>query len=216
MTESDESDGKDTAITKDSKYKVARVFSDVGNAITYSLVVVFLFSIAHHQDHYPGWFIFLMAFLFTVLAPGLVLGLAIKLRPDIDFDFTERKSRLPFYLVTEAAYIGGIFLFSPLIFPSWPMFCLAVVSTLLTGSLTIINEKWKISAHAAGAVGPTTGIAVVFGPWTLLITAPIAMGIIWSRLHLKKHTAAQLLFGSLLAISCYLVVFLGLYPLSLF
>ena len=197
-----------------TRFKIARKISDIGNAITFSLLVGVLFSFIPPQV-FPSWAVFLIAFLVMILTPGAILVYAMKYK-GVDFDFTDRSSRTPFYLSIEACYAAGILIFSPLIIPSWSMFNLSIVSTLLNGVILLINFKWKISAHAAGAAGPATGIALVFGWWTLFIFGPVVLAIIWSRLVLKKHTIMQLVFGTIVAVACYSLVFAGLYPLNIF
>lgn len=199
---------------KSTKYKIARRISDVFNAMTFGLIMGILLSFCLPQLFNP-WLVFLVAFFLMAFAPSAVLVWAIK-KGKTDFDFTDRESRTPFYIATEASYLAGVLVFSPLILPSWPIFCLALVSSILTGLMTLINLKWKISAHLAGAAGPATGIAYVFGPWTLLLTGPVVVAVWWSRIYLKKHTPLQTLFGLLLAVACYTLVFLWLYNLSLF
>ncbi|MHA1681547.1 MAG: hypothetical protein ACTSUE_11085 [Promethearchaeota archaeon] len=207
-------DEKFQGIDNSHRYQIARKISDIGNAITFSFIIGVLFSFGLPQV-FPKWFVFLVTFISMIFMPGLFLVLAMKVW-GVDFDFTERKSRTPYYLIVEACYITGMIIFSKPLIASWSMFNLSVVSSILNGALTVINLKWKISAHAAGAVGPATGIAIVISPWSLLVTCPLVLAVIWSRLELKKHTPPQLVLGSILAVACYGVVFLGMYPLFLF
>lgn len=192
-------------------FVAARRISDVGNAMTFGLLAGVVFSFFTPQV-VPSWAVFLLAFASMIFAPGAVLVYGMKVK-GIDFDFTDRATRTPWYLGVEACYASGMVLFSPLLLPSWPVFCLAVVSTLLNGAMLLINLKWKISAHAAGAAGPATGICIVFGWWTLLVMGPVVAAVAWSRHVLGKHTPLQLVSGTVLAIACYALVFLGLYPL---
>ncbi|MHA1370346.1 MAG: hypothetical protein ACTSRA_11600 [Promethearchaeota archaeon] len=201
-------------ISRKKYYKFARRVSDIGNAMTYSLVIGILFTFLIPQRRSP-WLVFIVAFLIMIFSPALILGLAMKIWK-VDFDFTERKSRTPYYSAIEICYISGIFVFSNFILPSWSMFCLAIVSTMLNGILTVVNLKWKISAHAAGSSGPTMGIAIIFGWWTLLITGPLLAAVLWSRYYLKKHTVLQLVCGVVAALVCYILVFAVIYPAQLF
>ncbi|MBD3186424.1 hypothetical protein GF325_06325 [Candidatus Bathyarchaeota archaeon] len=199
---------------KKLRYKVARILSDVGNAVTFSLIVGLIFSFIPPQSVQP-WIVFLVGFLVMVFAPGFFLVMAMKVWK-VDFDFTDRASRTPYYLVIEGCYAAGILIFSPWALPSWSMFNISIISVILNGTLLIVNLKWKISAHAAGAAGPSVAIAIIAGWWTLFITVPVVAGIIWSRLELKKHTPMQLVYGAMVAILSYGLVLLFLYPLHLF
>lgn len=158
---------------------------------------------------------FIVAFLVMVFSPAVVLVTGMKLGK-IDFDVSDQKARTFFYLIIEGFYVAGTIIFSSLVMPSWIFFNIGIVSMILNGFLLLINFKWKISAHAAGAAGPTTGFALIFGWWTLIITGPCVIAIIWSRFYLKKHTMDQLLAGTALAILVYSMVFIIVYPLFLF
>ncbi|MBN2154246.1 MAG: hypothetical protein JW839_22515 [Candidatus Lokiarchaeota archaeon] len=195
-------------------FKAARRISDIGNAITYSLVLAILLSFCVPQPA-GHWLVFLITFLVMVFGPGAILVYGMK-TGRIDFDVTEQKVRTPYYLLIECCYASGMLVFAPFALPSWVIFNVSLVSVMLNGLCLLINFKWKISAHAAGAAGPATGIALVFGWWTLLITAPTVVAVIWSRWYLKKHTPGQLVGGTLLAIAVYGLVFSLLYPIALY
>ncbi|HME54817.1 MAG TPA: hypothetical protein VKM55_21615 [Candidatus Lokiarchaeia archaeon] len=196
------------------KYKIARRISDIGNAMTYSLLLAIFLAFCIPQTFSP-WLVFLVAFLVMVFGPAAVLVAGMKLGK-IDFDVSNQNSRNLFYLIIEGFYVAGTIIFSSLVMPSWVFFNIGIVSVSLNGLLLLINFKWKISAHAAGAAGPTTGFAFIFGWWTLIITVPCVIAIIWSRFYLKKHTIGQLIAGTAFAVIIYSVVFAILYPLSLF
>jgi membrane-associated phospholipid phosphatase len=200
--------------TAGGAFKAARKASDIGNAITYSIVLAILLSFCVPQAINP-WLVFVLTFLVMVFGPGAILAYGIK-TGKIDFDVTEQKVRTPYYLLIECCYASGMVVFAPFALPSWVIFNVSLVSVLLNGVMLVINLKWKISAHAAGAAGPATGIAIVFGWWTLLITAPTVAVVIWSRWYLKKHTPAQLVGGTLLAVTIYGLVFSLLYPVALY
>ncbi len=195
-------------------FKAARRISDIGNAITYSIVIAILFSFLVPQTINP-WIVFVLTFLIMVFGPGAILVYGMK-TGKIDFDVTDQKVRTSYYLLIECCYAGGLVVFAPFAMPSWVIFNISLVSVILNGSMLVINLKWKISAHAAAAAGPAVGIALVFGWWTLLITAPTVAAVIWSRWYLKKHTPAQLVGGTLLAVAVYGLVYSLLYPLALF
>jgi len=195
-------------------FKAARRISDIGNAITYSIVLAILLSFFIPQA-INLWLVFVVTFLIMVFGPGAILVYGMK-TGKIDFDVTEQKVRTPYYFLIECCYAGGMLVFAPFALPSWVIFNISLVSVLLNGLCLVINLKWKISAHAAGAAGPSTGIAIVFGWWTLLVTAPTVAAVIWSRWYLKKDTPGQLVGGTILAVASYGLVFSLLYPLALF
>lgn len=59
--------------------------------------------------------------------------------------------------------------------------------------------KWKISLHAAVAWAAVVTLAIVYGPWPLLIALPAAL-VAWSRVELGDHTAAQVLAGTAMGV----------------
>nr|MDO8111950.1 hypothetical protein [Candidatus Sigynarchaeota archaeon] len=207
---SSETSSSDTSST----FLVARRISDIGNAMTFSLILAILLSFGTRQVFAP-WLVFVLSFLIMVFGPAALLVGGMK-AGKIDFDVSDQKIRTPFYLIIEGFYFAGLVVFSRAVMPSWALFNVAIVSVVLNGLLLVINFKWKISAHAAGAAGPAAGIAFVFGWWTLFIMVPVVIAIIWSRLYLKKHTLGQLIAGTIFAVAVYSAVFVGIYPLALF
>lgn len=109
----------------------------------------------------------------------------------------ERKKRTLPYTVSIISYIIASALFWYL--DSKIMFLISLSYFSVVSSLFIINNFWKISAHAAGAAGPTTALVYVFG----MSMAPvylITLLIMWVRLKLKIHSILQVTAGSVIAI----------------
>lgn len=70
--------------------------------------------------------------------------------------------------------------------------------------ITLINKRWKISAHAMGASGPIAALTFVIGIYGLLFL-PLLAVIGLSRIKLNCHTPSQVLAGTLLGfISTYI------------
>jgi membrane-associated phospholipid phosphatase len=64
----------------------------------------------------------------------------------------------------------------------------------------IITLRWKISIHAAGIAGPTTGLIYGIGVWAaVFFTLLVPVG--WARVRLKAHTPLQMLAGGLVTIA---------------
>ncbi|MFD4644035.1 hypothetical protein ACFWN2_42470 [Lentzea sp. NPDC058436] len=74
------------------------------------------------------------------------------------------------------------------------MFASLIVSMAITFGL-----KWKISLHAAVAWAAVVTLAIVYGPWWLLLALPAAL-VAWSRVELGDHTTAQVLAGSVMGV----------------
>ncbi len=71
--------------------------------------------------------------------------------------------------------------------------CYAVNSTVMA----VITQRWKISAHAAGAALPATALVSVFGAAALAF-AVIVPVVCWARVRVHMHTVAQVTAGALL------------------
>lgn len=71
--------------------------------------------------------------------------------------------------------------------------CMA--AALAVAAPITLLARWKISIHALVAAGVAVTLTVVFGP-VLFVSYPIAAAVCWSRVHLRDHTAAQVLAGA--------------------
>ncbi len=79
-----------------------------------------------------------------------------------------------------------------------PAFLLAAVLASVGNTIVIfvINLFWKISAHMMGTAGPLIMLTFAFGWWA----APLYLFLFligWSRIFLKAHTPAQVIWGGL-------------------
>lgn len=70
----------------------------------------------------------------------------------------------------------------------------AMAVTLLV--CLVITRWWKVSLHAAVAGGAVAMVTLLYGPWSLLLLAPLAL-VCWSRVAVRDHTVAQVLVGVL-------------------
>jgi hypothetical protein len=71
----------------------------------------------------------------------------------------------------------------------------AMIVTLVV--CTVVTNWWKVSLHATVAGGAVATVALLYGPWLLLLTGPLAL-VCWSRVKLVDHTPAQVVVGALL------------------
>lgn len=71
----------------------------------------------------------------------------------------------------------------------------AMIVTLLI--CTVITNWWKVSLHATVAGGAVATVALLYGPWLLLLTGLLAL-VCWSRVKLTDHTPPQVIVGALL------------------
>jgi len=72
--------------------------------------------------------------------------------------------------------------------------------------VTIANQFWKLSAHAAVSAGSVSVLVMVFGP-VLLAGATIVALVGWSRVALGDHTTGQVLAGAAVGTTLSAVTF---------
>ena len=82
-----------------------------------------------------------------------------------------------------------------------------MITVLVTGvAFLIINLRWKISIHAAFAMGVSLLLVLLYG-WVAIVTLPLVLLIAWSRLKLGQHSGRQVSVGALVAMVVLLLVF---------
>lgn len=112
------------------------------------------------------------------------------------YDVPERQHRTRPYLYSIALGAIGTLALLYLDASLW-VWGLMVCFTINTAVVTLINLKWKISAHLLGLTGPLPFLVPVIGPW-VLFALPVVVALAWARVHLKSHSVAQVVVGALL------------------
>ncbi len=142
--------------------------------------------------------------LFTGIMPALPILLMLKSGEVNDLFISRREERTIPYLFAFFSYVVYTFFLYKVV--HFPMFIVAMgigvsISILL---ITLINLKWKISAHLSGIGGLVGGIFGIsyrmgYNHLGLLITIlAISALVALSRIELKAHTPGQTLAGFLL------------------
>jgi membrane-associated phospholipid phosphatase len=143
-------------------------------------------------------------FLFTGIMPALPILLMLRSGEVNDLFISKREERTIPYLFAFFSYVVYTFFLYRVV--HFPMFLVAMgigvsISILL---ITLINLKWKISAHLSGIgglAGGIFGISYRMGYNHLgLLTTILALSalVAFSRIELKAHTPGQTLAGFLL------------------
>jgi membrane-associated phospholipid phosphatase len=92
----------------------------------------------------------------------------------------------------------------------WDLVKIIIINATGLAVLTVITAWWLISAHTAMSAATVTILLRMLGPVAaVLVPVPFATG--WSRLHLRAHSAAQVVVGALVG----MVLGGGLYVLLL-
>lgn len=110
-----------------------------------------------------------------------------------------RKQRYGFYGVSVASIAIGALI---LLIGSDAAAVKALVGMMLAAvaAIAVINFKLKASAHACMAAIFGTVMTGFFGPWWLLVAVIVQATVCYSRWHMKKHTPAELIVGTIVGV----------------
>ncbi|MCU0476017.1 MAG: phosphatidic acid phosphatase [Anaerolineae bacterium] len=133
------------------------------------------------------------------IVPLIYITWMVRLGKIADIHLGVRRERIKPLLVTlvSTAVAWGVLqaLGAPSIMPA-----LALTTLVQIGLLAAITLIWQISMHAMSSGAAVVGSAVVYGPVAALVTIPMLLLVGWARLHLHKHTRAQVLAGATLGL----------------
>jgi membrane-associated phospholipid phosphatase len=118
-----------------------------------------------------------------------------------DLDVERREERL-FPQVVTVASLGGAFIVIRAGAAPGIISRLALLLFLQSFLVLNITLRWKISVHSTVAAMAGCMVLTLTGsPLALLLGLPLVM---WSRIHLERHTPAQTLAGAALGIGLFL------------
>jgi membrane-associated phospholipid phosphatase len=178
---------------------------------TFGMIIILFTDMSLYYTGVWKWMAVVGTFLFTALLPATPILLMIKKGQIKDLYISKKEQRTMPYLFSMLAYtFWSVFLWRVLHMPSFVVM-MAMGSTLSIIIITLINTKWKISAHLSGIGGLTGGVfayCYVIGvnplPLLIVMLAFSALTAL-SRIELKAHTPGQTLAGFTLG---FLMVFL--------
>ena len=147
------------------------------------------------------WISIIGTFIFTAVLPALPILVMLRKGEINDLFISKKEERTMPYLFSFLAYVfWSMFMWRTLQFPMF-IVAMGIGSAISIIAITVINLKWKISAHLGG-VGGLTG--AVFGvcyrmainplPFLIVILAISAL-VALARLELKAHSPGQVLAG---------------------
>nr|WP_319373603.1 PAP2 family protein [uncultured Methanobacterium sp.] len=190
-----------------SKETLANFISTVSNP---PFVAIPVFLIINYTLLYGGdwlWFSAISIFFVSIL-PIITSALWIK-KKNLEVDMPQRQDRIYPLLLVILSYIIGV---AVLYILGAPSFTTVLMICYLNNTIIVLlfSLYWKISIHAMGIAGPATALIYLFG-WTGLAFSLLVPLVLWSRLHLKRHTPAQLIVGTVLgyfltAMQIYLLI----------
>ncbi|PPG48536.1 phosphoesterase PA-phosphatase [Rathayibacter sp. AY2B3] len=137
-----------------------------------------------------------LAALFVGVVPYLVIRLLMRTgRIHGDHHVPDRRERaLPIALALVSIAVGLVLLAvlgAPVAVTTFGVVTVAVV--LAVG---VVNLVWKLSGHAAVVATCAVVVLIAYGPLSLLVSVPIVLWVLWSRVRLGAHTPAQVVAGA--------------------
>jgi hypothetical protein len=174
------------------------------------LCLLFFFGIPNTVYDYltpieTKWRISLVVFFFSFIFPVLNIYLLVKLKKIPNILLSNQHDRTFPYFITALFYFGLFYLLMDInIWNSVKLFIVGGAISILIS--TLINLKYKISAHMVG-IGGVLGVLISvsylikFDMTPYYILTIIAAGIIgFARLFLNEHKPAQLYLGFFLGL----------------
>jgi hypothetical protein len=147
------------------------------------------------------WIALSGTFIFTALLPAMPIIMMMRSGQIKDLYISKREQRTFPYLFALLAYVFWTFFMWRVLNMPFFIVAMGIGSILSIVIITLINTKWKISAHLSGIGGLTGGVfsySYVMGinPVWLFVSMFLLSGLTaLSRIELKAHTPGQTLAG---------------------
>jgi membrane-associated phospholipid phosphatase len=199
----------DVTVVPSLPLRLARVVTEVLSPAV--IVVALPLAVAWQATGYDlvptlGWGL-LVAVFYSVIPMVIMVRGARRGRWDGHWVRERERRIVPFLLCLVSTTVGLVIMLvggapQAVIALSWSMIATLVV-------VLAITRWWKVSVHATVAGGAVATIALLYGPWYLLLIVGVAL-VAWSRVMVEDHTAAQVVVGALLGPLVGGVVFLAI------
>lgn len=199
----------DVTTTSSLPLRLARVVTEVLSPAV--IVVALPLAVAWHATGYDvlptfGWGL-LVALFYSVIPMVIMVRGARRGRWDGHW-VRERERRMVPFLLCLVSTVAGLVI---MLVGGAPRAVLALAWSMIATLLAVlaITRWWKVSVHATVAGGAVATVALLYGPWYLLLVLGVAL-VAWSRVVVEDHTVAQVAVGVLLGPVVGGVVFLAL------
>ena len=155
-------------------------------------------------------FVMLVLLTFTIVLPRLAIALFRRMNRWTHMQLSHREHRYQSYVLTLCCYIACLLLFTQFNVPvAFRSVLLAAIVTIV--ACLLINMRWKISSHMAGA-GGLTGMLLAFSflfyynpLWPLCLFILLSGLLGTCRMVLRQHTLGQVVAGFLVGFVCTLL-----------
>lgn len=181
-----------------------------------AFLVLFLFSYLSIMPIQYKLIVLGIVYCFTIMIPVLTIFIFKKINGFSAQELGERKKRyMPFFL-TIISYVFCLLMMNRLNIP-WYMSGIILSALIVMIICIIVNLKWKLSEHMAGAgavIGGLVAFSALFGynpVWWLCLFILVAGMLGTARIILGHHTLGEVMGGFAVGLVCSLMV---LHPIA--
>lgn len=181
-----------------------------------AFLVLFLFSYLSIMPIQYKLIVLGIVYCFTIMMPVLTIFIFRKINGFSTQELSERKKRyMPFFL-TIISYVFCLLMMNRLNIP-WYMSGIILAALIMMIICIVVNLKWKLSEHMAGAgavIGGLVAFSALFGynpVWWLCGFILVAGLLGTARIILGHHTLGEVLGGFAVGLVCALMV---LHPIA--
>lgn len=199
--------------------RVARMVSAVFTPFSIpflAFLILFLFSYLSIMPIQYKLIVLGIVYCFTIMIPVLAIFIFKKINGFSAQELGERKKRyVPFFL-TITSYVFCLLMMNRLNIP-WYMSGIILAALMMMVICIVVNLKWKLSEHMAGAgavIGGLVAFSALFGynpVWWLCLFILVAGVLGTARIILGHHTLGEVMGGFAVGFICSLMV---LHPIA--
>ncbi len=152
-----------------------------------------------------------VVYCFTIFLPTLTIFLFRKMNGFKRRDLLERRRRYVPFLLTIVSYAFGLAMMYRLNMP-WYMVNIIWAALVIMVVCVVLNLRWKLSEHMAGAGAVIGGVTVFcslfnYNPvWWLCIFILVSGMLGSARIILRHHTLGEVLGGFAVGLLCSVLV----------
>ncbi len=189
-----EEKGTKVVMVDGAAFLISAVLSPYLIIVLFILIISFIYADSLKQ--FLPWI--LISFFFIGVIPVGYIFWLLENKKVSDIHLSNHSDRkIPFLISAVSALIGVIILY--FFGAATPILAVTLAYALNATILFVITLYWKISIHSALFANFIFICVALFGAkyWPLFfLWVPLA----WARVHRKKHTPEQVLFGAVIAI----------------
>jgi len=190
-----------------ARFSWARLVSDLLSPPVVWAAMAFPIAFRDAQSEQQALAWALMYGTLVCLLPMLYVAWMVRRGTITDLHMREREQRIRPFLVslacTTLAWWVLRLMGAPPVVPLFAFFSLVQLAVM-----AVITLVWQISVHAMSIAGAVVAAFAFFGPLWAALILPLVVLVGIARLHLKRHTLAQVIAGSALGVVIPVVMFI--------